>query len=63
MEAHPILRSLIDSVDLVPANQGRGVDVIITDRLHAILALATGKREPAEISTRAERVKGIEPSS
>ena len=41
MEAHPILRGLIDAVELVPANQGRGVDVLVTGRLHAILALAT----------------------
>ncbi len=59
----PALRNLIDRIVLMPAKEGRGVEIEIEGRLAAILALASGRpiREPRTVVM--ERVKGIEPSS
>ncbi|MCU6454325.1 recombinase family protein [Sphingomonas sp. A2-49] len=62
-EAVPKLRSMIDRIVLVPAAEGRGVDISVEGRLAAMLAIAGGNAAPKPITITMERVKGIEPSS
>ncbi|WP_137899312.1 recombinase family protein [Sphingomonas sp. 2SG] len=62
-EAVPKLRSMIDRIVLVPAAEGRGVDISVEGRLAAMLAIAGGNAAPKPITVTMERVKGIEPSS
>jgi len=61
-EAMPAIRSLIDRLVLSPNRRGRRMEIQVEGRLNAIVALATGAEAPPVTST-AERVKGIEPSS
>lgn len=59
LEAIPKLRSLIDRVEVFPAEQGRGVRIEVTGRLNSMIALATGQRLPDGSAIAVERVKGI----
>ena len=63
LEAIPKLRSLIDRIDIFPADQGRGTRIEVSCRMNSMIALATGKPMPEEIAITVERVRGIEPPS
>ncbi|MBV9840915.1 MAG: recombinase family protein, partial [Sphingomonadaceae bacterium] len=63
LEAIPRIRSLIDSIVLTPAEQGRGVSIELGGRLVRMIELATGQQLPEAGMIMLERVKGIEPSS
>ncbi len=62
-EAIPRIRALIDSITLMPAVTGRGVDIEIGGRLATMVELATGRSLGERGRLTMERVKGIEPSS
>jgi site-specific DNA recombinase len=62
-EVIPRLRSLLDSIVVMPAKAGRGVDIEITGRLTKMIELATGQPLGDLGMLTLERVKGIEPSS
>jgi site-specific DNA recombinase len=62
-DAIPVVRRLIDRVDIVPGPLPRGVEIEVSGRLASIIALATGAPPPEECMFEVERVKGIEPSS
>ena len=57
--AVPACRSLINGIILSPKVGGRGVDVEVVGSQSAIVALATGKPVPDEVTAKLERVKGI----
>lgn len=48
VDAVPALRSLIESIRLLPRATGRGVDIELTGRLASIIALSTGKKLDAQ---------------
>ena len=62
-EAIPRIRALIDSITLVSAATGRGVEIEISGRLARMVELAAGRALGEPGTLRMERVKGIEPSS
>lgn len=61
--ARTAIRALIDRVVLTPRENGRGMDIDLEGRLHAMMALATGKPAPEKegmLSMVAEERSGLE---
>jgi site-specific DNA recombinase len=46
LEAFPIIRGLIDRVEVMPSDRQRGVSIEVTGKLTALLALAAGEPVP-----------------
>ena len=64
-EAAPILRAMIDTIEIVPANAPKGVEIEVRGRLANMLAMASGKpvtHAPVTGAPTLERVAGIEPA-
>lgn len=62
LEAIPKLRSLIDTITVIPApDSAKGVVIEVTGRLQSMLALASGGPVDTRQGLTVERVRGIEP--